>query len=129
MKRHTLFFALIVSLLAPCAFAQYPPLDRAEILGRLALGYSPSYVAHLAKTGGVSFTGSADFLSLVKAAGGDGILIERLSSLDASSSAVSSTEQDNPIDHLAKCAELLHTGATESAEPECRAAIAESPRS
>src|SRR5271156_4299368 len=129
MKRHTLFFALIASLLAPCAFPQSPPLDRTEILGRLALGYSPSYIAHLVKTGGVSFTVSADFLSLVTAAGGDGILVERLSSIDASSSAVSSGEQGKPIDHLAKCAELLHTSATESAEPECRAAIAESPRS
>ena len=129
MKRHTLSFALIVWLLAPCAFAQSPPLDRTEILGRLALGYSPSYVAHLVKVGGVSFTVSADFQSLVKAAGGDGILIERLSSLDASSSAASSGDQDKPVDHLAKCAELLHTGATESAESECRAAIAESPRS
>jgi tetratricopeptide (TPR) repeat protein len=129
MKRHTLFFALILSLLAPCGFAQSPPLDRTEILGRLALGYSPSYVAHLVKTGGVSFTVSADVLSLVTAAGGDGILVERLSSLDASSAAVSSSEQDKPLDHLAKCAELLHTGATESAEPECRAAIAENPRS
>jgi tetratricopeptide (TPR) repeat protein len=129
MKRHTLLFALIGSLLAPCGFAQSPPLDRTEILGRLALGYSPSYVAHLVKTGGVSFTVSADFLSLVTAAGGDGILVERLSSIDASPSAVSSSEQDKPLDHLAKCAELLHTGATESAEPECRAAIAESPRS
>jgi Tfp pilus assembly protein PilF len=129
MKRHTLLFALIGSLLAPCGFAQSRPLDRTEILGRLALGYSPSYVAHLVKTGGVSFTVSADFLSLVTAAGGDGILVERLSSIDASPSAVSSSEQDKPLDHLAKCAELLHTGATESAEPECRAAIAESPRS
>ena len=36
---------------------------------------------------------------------------------------------DKPIEHLAKCAELLHTGAAESAEAECRAAVDESPRS
>ena len=49
--------------------------------------------------------------------------------MDRSSSANSSGERDKPVDHLAKCAELLHTGAQESAEAECRAAIHESPRS
>jgi Tfp pilus assembly protein PilF len=123
------FFALTVSLLSPGAFAQSAPLDRTEILGRLALSYSPSYVAYLVKKGGVSFTVSADFLAQVKSASGDGILIERLSAADASSSAATPGGDDKPIDHLARCAEMLHTGATESAEAECSAAIDESPRS
>jgi|GEM_PF-2267998 Tfp pilus assembly protein PilF len=124
-----LLFALTLSFLSPCAFAQSAPLGRTEILGRLALSYSPSYVASLVKKSGISFTASTDFLEQVKSAGGDGILIERLSAADATSSAATSGEADKPIEHLAKCAELLHTGAAESAEAECRAAIDESPRS
>jgi|HubBroStandDraft_6_1064221.scaffolds.fasta_scaffold01178_3 tetratricopeptide (TPR) repeat protein len=138
MNRYILYFALSLSLLSSCVFgqatsiggnAQSPAIDRTEILGRLSLGYSPSYVGYLVETRGVSFTPSADFISLVKLAGGDGILVERLTSVDTSSSANSSGEQDKPIDHLARCAELLHTGAQESAEAECRAGIQESPRS
>jgi tetratricopeptide (TPR) repeat protein len=138
MNRYILYFALSLSLLSPSVFgqatsiggnAQSPGIDRTEILGRLALAYSPSYVGYLVETRGVSFTASPDFISLVKLAGGDGILVERLTSMDTSSSTNSSGEQDKPIDHLAKCAELLHTSAQESAEAECRAAIHESPRS
>jgi Tfp pilus assembly protein PilF len=129
MKRNPVFCALILSLLSPCAFGQSAPLDRTEILGRLALSYSPSYVAYLVKQGGISFIASTDLLAQVKAAGGDGILIERLSAIDASSSAATSGADDKPVDHLAQCAELLHSGATESAEAECFAAIEESPRS
>jgi Tfp pilus assembly protein PilF len=137
MKRLVLIFGLITSALSPCSFgqtvpggsnAQSIPLGRAEILGRLALEYSPSYVGYLVEKRGVSFTPSADFMSFVKTAGGDGILIDRLTSVDTSA-LNPATEQDNPVDHLAKCAELLHMGATESAEAECRAAIAESPQS
>ncbi len=133
MKRYSLLFALFCALtltfVSPCAFGQTAPLDRSEILGRLALSYSPSYVAYLVKKGGISFGASPDFLSQVKSAGGDGILIERLSGADASSSSATSGEADKPIDHLAKCAELPHTGATEPAESACFAAIDEIPRS
>jgi tetratricopeptide (TPR) repeat protein len=137
MKRLALVFGLLTSVLSPCGFAQSVlggsnaqerPIDRTEILGRLALAYSPSYVGYLVETRGVSFAPSADFMSLVKIAGGDGILIDRLTSVDTPA-VNSSAERDKPIDHLAKCAELLHSGATESAEPECRAAIEESPQS
>jgi tetratricopeptide (TPR) repeat protein len=137
MKRPTLFFGLAVLILSPYSSAQTGPggsnaqsipLDRTEILGRLALAYSPSYVAYLVERRGVTFAPSADFMSLVNLAGGDGILVDRLTSVDTSA-VNSSSEQDKPIDHLAKCAELLHTGATESAEPECRAAIDENPQS
>ena len=128
MKTRTLLFALVFPLFPPCLLAQYAPLDRAEILGRLAVRYSPSYVAHLVKTRGVSFSPGGDFLYRVKLAGGDGILVERLSSID-SPSAISSTNSERPVAHLAKCAELIHTGALESAESECRASVQENPES
>jgi hypothetical protein len=48
---------------------------------------------------------------------------------DSSPSVVSSADQDVPVHHLAKCAELIHTGAVEGAENECRAAIDENPKS
>jgi hypothetical protein len=69
MNRYILYSALSLSLLSPCVFcqatfiggnAQSPGIDRTEILGRLALAYSPSYV---------------------------GYLVERLTSVDASSFA------------------------------------------
>ncbi len=65
----------------------------------------------------------------MKLAGGDGILVERLSAIDSPSSIIASTDADRPIEHLAKCAELVHTGAIESAEKECRASIEENPKS
>jgi tetratricopeptide (TPR) repeat protein len=105
------------------------PLSRAEILGHLALAESPSEVAKSVKTQGIGFTTSEDFLSHVKLAGGDGILVERLSAAEPSNSAASLSEPDRPFDHLAKCAEYLHTGDTEQAEKECRASIDENPQS
>ncbi|MGA2431660.1 MAG: hypothetical protein ABSH13_24405, partial [Candidatus Acidiferrum sp.] len=129
MKPRTLFFALVFPFLAPCLHAQSARLDQPEILGRLAVSYSPSYVAYLVKTRGINFSPTQDFIYRVKLAGGDGILVERLSSTDASPSVVSSGDQDLPVRHLAKCAELIHTGAVESAENECRAAIDENPKS
>jgi tetratricopeptide (TPR) repeat protein len=127
MKPRTLSFALVFLLLPPCLFAQSAPLGREEILGRLALDYSPSYIAHLVRTRGVSFSLTADFLSRVKLAGGDGILVDRISSTD--SPPITSTHADAPVDHLAKCAELIHVGDIESAEKECRASIEENPTS
>jgi hypothetical protein len=56
MKLRALLPALL--FLPGCAFAQSAPLDRAEILGRLAQDYSPSYIAHLVKIRGVSFSSS-----------------------------------------------------------------------
>jgi tetratricopeptide (TPR) repeat protein len=128
MKTHTLFFGLIFLLPSPCAFAQSAPLDRAEILGRLTLGYSPSYVAHLVKTRSVNFSPTADFLSAVKRVGGDGILIERLSSSDLVPSPNSSIP-DRSFEHLARCAELIHIGDEERTQQECFAAIEENPES
>jgi len=115
MKRRTLHFALFFLALSPCAFAQSAPLDHAEILGRLAVGYMPSYVAHLVKTRGINFPSSADFISKVKLAGGDGILVERLSTADTSGESHSIAGYDPSFDHLAKCAEFIHTGSYEAA--------------
>ena len=105
------------------------PLDHAEILGRLAQGNGPSYVAHLVKTRGVSFSSSAYFIEKVKLAGGDGVLVERLFASEASQQAHPLFGADPSYDHLAKCVELIHTGAIEPAEKECRASIGENPRS
>jgi tetratricopeptide (TPR) repeat protein len=116
-------------LFAPAGlFAQSVPLDQTEILGRLAAAYSPSYVGHLVKIRGVSFSPAPDFIFRVKLAGGDGVLVERLSSANPSASTVSA-DAGHSIRHLAKCAELIHTGDLDSAEKECRASIEESPRS
>ena len=129
MKRPVLTLALCSLLLAPCAFGQSAPLDHAEILGRLAQGNWPSYVAHLVKTRGVGFSSSAYFIEKVKLAGGDGVLVERLFAGEASQQAHPLSGADPSYDHLAKCAELIHAGAIEPAEKECRASIGENPKS
>lgn len=126
LRRIAPLLALLV--LCPRLAAQTVPVDRAEILGRLAEGYWPSYVAHLVKTRRISFSSSNDFINAVKLAGGDGILVERLSSTDPSDLADSS-DNDAPFDHLATCGQLIHEGDFGSAEPECRASIDENPRS
>lgn len=116
-------------LLGPCTVAQSGALDHAEILGRLAQGYWPSYIAHLVKRQGVSFGSSADFIERVKLAGGDGILAERLYTSDPSEQTHSISNKELSYEHLAKCAELIHEGGIEQAEPECRASIDENPKS
>src|SRR6516165_5660551 len=125
MKARVLFLGLLFSA---CACAQTAPLDRAEILGRLAQGYSPSYLGRLVKTRGVSFSPSADFLDRVKLAGGDGILIERLSSATPPP-GFGISQNERPFELLAKCAELIHIGAGQQAENDCHAAIEENPES
>jgi Tfp pilus assembly protein PilF len=129
MRLRTLILAAAVSIAPIGVRAQSPRLDQTEILGRLAVGYSPSYIAHLVKMRGVTFSPTADFMYRVRLAGGEGILVERLSSNDAAPSVISSADQDVPVRHLAKCGELMHTGAVETAEKECRAAIEENPKS
>jgi tetratricopeptide (TPR) repeat protein len=129
MKQRILFIWFFCLLLAPCGFAQSGALDQAEILGRLAQGYWPSYVAHLVKTRGVRFSSSADFVERVKLAGGDGILVERLFASYISEQPHWTSHTESSYDHLAKCAELIHTGAIETAEKECRASIDENPKS
>lgn len=112
-----------------CASAQNIPLDQMEILGRLAAGNTPSYVAHLVKKRGVSFSVSQDFLYRVKLAGGEGILFERLRSAEESEPAQPVSGKEASFKRLAKCAELIHAGATDLAEKECRISIEEDPQS
>ena len=131
MKPNTLLVALFIAFLPISGFAQSmpSPLSRAEILGRLALDQPPSGIAHLVKTRGIGFTVSDDFLSDVKRGGGDGILVEHLGAADKSNSSQSLAEAEGSVEHLAKCAELLHIGDTEQAIRECRASIDENPQS
>jgi tetratricopeptide (TPR) repeat protein len=131
MKPKNFLVALFVALLPISGFGQSTPvpLSRAEILGRLALAQPPSGIAHLVKTRGITFSVSDDFLSDVKRAGGDGILVERLGAASISNSSQSFTEPGGSFEHLAKCAELLHIGDTEQAIRECRASIDENPQS
>src|SRR6201998_3164548 len=128
MRLRSLPPVLWLVVLSPCAFAQSQPLDRAEILGRLAQSYSPSYLAQLVQTRGVSFSPSSDFIDRVKLAGGDGILAERLAAATRAP-ANSSANPDRPFDFLAKCAEWIHLGAASLREKDCRAAIEENPES
>lgn len=113
----------------PYASAQQVPLDQTEILGRLAAGNTPSYVAHLVKTRGISFSASEAFVYQVKLAGGEGILAERLLSAEESGQPLSMSEKEASFQGLAKCAELIHVGATDLAEKQCRISIEENPQS
>jgi len=128
MIQRTRIVGILALVCVPYADAQQLPLDRAEILGRLSLGYSPSYIAQLVKSHGVTFASSADFLSRIKLGGGDGILVERLSSAETAS-RLGDPGQERPFDQLAKCAELLHIGDGEQAATECPASLDENPES
>jgi len=127
MNLRPLLLALASLPLAPAVFAQPVPLTHADILGRLAKGQSPSFVAHLVKAHGVNFAITDSFLTQVKLAGGNGVLVEHLSSPD--SPAFGMAQEQKPSEHLAKCAELVHIGDVESAVAECRASIDENPDS
>lgn len=128
MRFRRYIIVAVSTLASPSLLAQSAPLDRVEILGRLASGYAPSYIAHLVRTRGVEFPVSADFLDRVKAAGGGGVLLERLSSAERRSPP-SGTPAQVLVDHLARCAELVHIGDTDLAKEECDAAIDENPAS
>jgi tetratricopeptide (TPR) repeat protein len=131
MKHNISLLSLLLAFVPAYSFAQSgpSPLSRSEILGRLAVGYSPSYIARLVQSRGTSFSPSEHFLSAVKSAGGDGILVERLSSSDSSRSPKAFSDPDGSTDLLARCAELIRSGAFAPAEKECRAAIDENPQS
>lgn len=127
MKRRTI---LIVGFLLATPFAcpaqsVAPPLTHAEILGRLAVGYPPSYIAHLIKTRGIDFSADDYFLSLVDNAGGTGILHARLFSAEPTATSAPLLGSDAPYDKLGKCAEFLKLGYPEKAEPECRSSMDE----
>jgi tetratricopeptide (TPR) repeat protein len=131
MKRRSL---LVLGLLIATPFPSFAqsgasPVTRTEILGRLALDYSPSYIAHLVKIRGVDFSMDDHFLTVVDLAGGTGILHQRLPSAQNKSSSFLHSDSDAPYDHLGKCAEFFKLGYPEKAEPECRSSMDENPRS
>lgn len=105
------------------------PLGRTDILGRQASGEPPSYIAFVVASRGIRFTPDDYFLALVKRSGGDGILIERLSSARPDNALESSDDSDVRYEHLAKCGELLQTGDLHEAESECRQAAVDNPLS
>lgn len=129
VKPRILLLGMFFLWLSPSASGQKVPLDEEEILGRLAAGNTPSYIAHLVKTRSVSFSASGQFVYQVKLAGGDGVLVERLLSAEESWRPQSLSGTAPSLERLAKCAELIHTGATDLAEKECRVSIGENPRS
>lgn len=125
-------FALALLLAAPHSIAQSDstgPLDQTEILGRLAANNSPSYIAYLVENRGVTFSVSAGFLDQVTQLGGSGILVDTLPHAASPNSIAPSSDGGPPVDHLAKCALLIHTGDLDSAEQECRASVDENPNS
>lgn len=91
------------------------------------MGESPSYLAHVVKTRGVSFAPDSSFFTAVKQAGGDGILVERLSASDLKVSTASTPARS--FEHMAKCAEAIYVGRREQALPDCAAAVDEEPES
>lgn len=99
------------------------PLTQTEILGRLALGDPPSYVGHLVKIRGLSFSVTPDFLQRVSLAGGAGILIQRLAAAEVPHSTAPPSEP--ALEHLTQCAAAHHAADFERATTECRASIAE----
>lgn len=103
------------------------PMTRAEVLGRLAAGEPPSYVARLVKDRGTAFSVTSDYLDMIRRAGGAGILLDRLSSARDATSSSASPAKDPPYDHLARCAELEHLGANAEADQECDAAAKADP--
>jgi hypothetical protein len=104
MKLRFLILVPFFAVLTSGAMGQSAPLDHAEVLGRLAVGYSPSYIAHLVKVRGVGFSSSDDFDFRVKLAGGEGILVERFIQTDLPGQAHPLSYSEPSFYHLAKCA-------------------------
>jgi len=127
MANKTLSSLLILVFGTALCLSQTPPapLSRTDILGRLAAGSSPSYVAYVIKTRGISFSPREHDVTLVRLAGGSGILAERLSTARPEESLVAPLQSDPPYFHLAKCAQLLQLGAVAQAAGECREAMTE----
>ena len=131
MRFRTLFALFILSFPVICANPQgtKPPLTKVDIIGRLAAGSTPSYVAHLVKMRGINFYPDADFLRAVDRAGGAGILLDRLRDAAPGGADSSSGVEGNALASLAKCAEFERMGNFAKAENECRATVTLDPRS
>lgn len=130
MKQRNLIGGFLLALLPVLGFGQVKsaPLTKVEILGRLSIEECPSTIARAVRMRGIGFSISDDFLAAVKLAGGDGILVERLSTAGPSESSALNGG-DGAYEHLAKCAEYLHKGDHEGAENECWASMDENPKS
>jgi tetratricopeptide (TPR) repeat protein len=127
MKAKDLIAASFLALLPCTAFGQgkAAPLTRVEILGRLAIGFSPSELSLEVKERGIGFRVSEGFLTQVKLAGGDGILVERLAEAGSSGWAALLPDEKSTVERLAKCAEMLHKEDFEDAKDECWASMDE----
>jgi tetratricopeptide (TPR) repeat protein len=127
VRLKTNLLALVALLLSSPSVprASNAPLNRPEILGRLASGSSRSYVAHLVKTRGINFSPTDYYLSLVERAGGTGILLNTLQT----ARGANTSGGDPPFENLAQCAELLQLGDIQKAESSCREAMAQDPSS
>jgi tetratricopeptide (TPR) repeat protein len=77
---------------------------------------------------GINFVADSSYLNLISLAGGNGILYERVSSAVQTPSPLQ-FKSDPPYAQLARCAEQVHSGDLDLAEPVCRAAIEEDPNS
>jgi tetratricopeptide (TPR) repeat protein len=127
---HLLRLSCLIALPALClGQAKKQPLTRTEILGRLAVGTSPSSIARFVKLRGVNFSPGSYYLAVISRAGGNGILYKRLSATNPDDSASTLPGEEPPFARLAKCAELGKLGDFKTAETECRAAISENPAS
>ena len=126
--RITILIASVLALACPIRAQQTtPPLERDEVLGRLAAGESASYIAHLVKSYGLSFVPDGEYLNLIRLAGGEGVLLERLSASYPTERHSVGERHEPSIAHLARCAELEQTGANGKAESECKAAVDDDP--
>src|SRR5436853_7895216 len=94
------WFFLLVS---PYATGQKVPLDQTESLGRLAAGNTASYVAHLVKTRGDSFSVSEAFVYRAKLAGGEPSLTARLLAAEHSGQPLSVFVYEASLKRLAEC--------------------------
>lgn len=128
LLRNSRLFVFFLVVACGAAGAQTPanPLGKIEVLGLLAAGSSPSYVAHLVKSRGIEFFPGNDYLRTVGQAGGEGVLLETLRSAERVPPQPGVAGDPNPalLAHLAICAEHERMGAFALAEPECRAALA-----
>lgn len=131
MRLLTFAALFMLSFPAVCANPQgtKPPLTKVDIIGRLAGGSTPSYVAHLVKMRGINFFPDDEFLLAVDRAGGEGILLDRLRDSAPGGADSSSGVEGDVLASLAKCAEFGRMGNFAKAENECRAATTLDPRS
>lgn len=125
MKRRFLCGFLFVLAAGGLAHAQEPPpapapLSKADIFGRLAAGASRSYLAHLVKARGITFSVDNDFYAAIERVGGEGVLLDTLRVTPDGDGDTSEGVGSDAVQHLANCAEQQNKGDLAKAESECR---------